>query len=149
MRIPCGSADARLPITRANYTRTFWARDAYGTPTYTNLYGAHPIYVNQKVGDNPTANGVFLLNSEGMDIKFPDGQYIEYNAIGGIADLFFFNGPTPGDVAQQATEVFGKPDEVPYWALGVSHRRGVAYTSSTAASMATKTSWRLPRSLRM
>lgn len=99
--------------------RTLWSRDSYGVPTYTNLYGAHPMYVNQKVGHKPSASGTYLLNSQGIDIKFPDdGKMIEYNAIGGIADLFFFNGPTPGQVAQQASQVFGPSKDVPYWSLG-------------------------------
>lgn len=113
-------ADARLPITRDNYTRTLWTRDAYGVPTYTNLYGAHPIYVNQKVGSAPDAHGVFLLNSNGMDVRFPQGEYIEYSILGGVIDLFFLNGPTPQAVAQQGTEIWGRPAEVPYWSLGVS-----------------------------
>jgi alpha-glucosidase (family GH31 glycosyl hydrolase) len=137
--------DPRLPIQRANYTRTLWTRDAYGTPSYTNLYGAHPIFVNQKVGANASANGVYFLNSHGMDIKFPNGgEYIEYNTLGGVVDLFFFAGPGPADVAKQATEVWGKPAEVPYWSLGVSWfytegstKSSVADVSSTAANMGT------------
>ena len=111
----------RLPISRDNYTRTLWTRDAYGVPSYTNLYGAHPIYVNQKVGNGSEAHGVYLLNSNGMDIRFPNGgDSIEYSTLGGVIDLFFLNGPTPADVARQATEIWGKPAEVPYWSLGVS-----------------------------
>ena len=111
----------RLPIGRENYVRTLWTRDAYGTPSYTNLYGAHPIFVNQKVGSNHSANGVYLLNSQGMDIKFPEGgQYVEYNTLGGIVDLFFLAGPQPADVARQASGVWGKTQEIPYWSLGVS-----------------------------
>lgn len=108
-----------LPIEDPTYVRTLWSRDAYGVPSRTNLYGAHPFYVNQKVGENPSASGAFLLNSEGMDIKFPgNGSYIEYDTLGGIIDLFFFNGPTPGDVAQQGSQVFGPSHMVPYWSLG-------------------------------
>lgn len=119
--------DARLPISRDNYTRTLWTRDAYGVPTYTNLYGAHPIYVNQKVGDEPEAHGVYLLNSNGMDIRFPDGgKSIEYSTLGGVIDLFFLNGPTPADVAKQGTEIWGRPAEVPYWSLGVCDTHGRA-----------------------
>ena len=133
----CNLTDGRLPISRDHYTRKLWTRDAYGVPTYTNLYGAHPIYVNQKVGDEPEAHGVYLLNSNGMDIRFPNGQAIEYSTLGGVIDLFFLNGPTPADVAAQATEIWGKPAEVPYWSLGVSERRSMADDSFIAANMAT------------
>jgi len=109
----------RLPIDQNNYTRTLWTRDAYGVPSQTNLYGAHPVFVNQRVGQNASANGVFFLNSHGMDVRFPEsGQYIEYSVIGGIVDLFFFAGPTPADVARQGSDVWGKAAEVPYWSLG-------------------------------
>lgn len=115
----CATTDTRLPIERDDYTRTLWTRDAYGVPTYTNLYGAHPVFVNQKVGQNASANGVFLLNSHGMDVRFPEaGRYIEYSVLGGIVDLFFFAGPTPADVARQGSDVWGKAAEVPYWSLG-------------------------------
>jgi alpha-glucosidase len=60
-----------------------------------------------------------------MDVKFPEaGKYIEYNSLGGIFDFFFFNGPTPGDVAKQGSEVWHPSKEVPYWALGVSRSDG-------------------------
>lgn len=108
-----------LPITEDNYIRTLWNRDAYGLPPRTNLYGSHPIYVNQKVGETPSASGTFLLNSNGMDVKFPEnGKYIEYNVLGGIADFFFLNGPTPGDVARQASQIWKPSPMVPYWSLG-------------------------------
>lgn len=108
-----------LPITEEGYVRTLWNRDAYGVPARTNLYGSHPIIVNQKVGENPSASGVFLLNSNGMDIKFPEqGKYIEYNTLGGIADFFFLNGPTPADVSRQAAAIWKPSPMVPYWSLG-------------------------------
>lgn len=108
-----------LPISQENYVRTIWARDSYGVPTYTNLYGSHPVYINQITGENPSAHGVFLLNSNGMDVKFPEGgQFLEYNVLGGIFDLYFFAGPTPAEASKQYVELIGKPAEAPYWALG-------------------------------
>ncbi|GMK58551.1 hypothetical protein CspeluHIS016_0505830 [Cutaneotrichosporon spelunceum] len=108
-----------LPIHEDGYTRTLWTRDAYGIPGRTNLYGSHPFYVNQKVGEHASASGTFLLSSQGMDVKFPNnGSEIEYNTLGGIVDLFFFNGPTPADVARQGSQVWGVSEPVPYWSLG-------------------------------
>ena len=58
-----------------------------------------------------------------MDIKINrtahDGQYLEYNAIGGIIDLHFLAGPSPFDVAKQAGELFGLPTMQPYFGLGL------------------------------
>lgn len=77
--------------------------------------------MNQKIGETPSASGVFFLNSNGMDVKFPNGgQEIEYNILGGVVDMFFLAGSTPADVARQGTQVWGVPAEVPYWSLGVS-----------------------------
>jgi len=55
-----------------------------------------------------------------MDIKIDnsDGQYLEYNALGGVIDLYFLAGPSPKDVSVQYSEVAGKPVMQPYWGLG-------------------------------
>lgn len=149
MDIHCDSFYS-LPIEMENYTRTIWARDAYGLPTYTNLYGAHPVFINQITGENPSAYGVFLLNSNGMDVKFPEsGRYLEYNVLGGILDLYFFAGPTPAEASKQYVQAIGKsrvlnpgyptnhlriaigfPAEVPYWSLGFHQCRSVRFTRS-------------------
>ena len=113
------SDDLRLNTT--NYTRTLWSRDAYGIPQGENLYGNHPVYFDHR-GENGT-HGVFLLNSNGMDLKInktsADGQYLEYNTLGGIVDLYFMAGPTPVQVAQQYSSVVGTPVMMPYWGFGV------------------------------
>ncbi|TKA61584.1 hypothetical protein B0A49_12264 [Cryomyces minteri] len=107
-------------LNSTNYTRTIWSRDAYTVPTGSNLYGNHPIYFDHR-GDLGT-HGVFLLNSNGMDIKInntaADGQYLEYNTLGGVFDFYFLAGPSPVQVAQQYSETVGKAAMMPYWGLG-------------------------------
>ncbi|TLD21839.1 Glycoside hydrolase family 31 [Venturia nashicola] len=107
-------------LNTTNYTRTLWSRDAYGTPPGTNLYGNHPVYYDHR-GASGT-HGVFLLNSNGMDIKInktvTNGQYLEYNTLGGIIDLYFLAGPTPKDAARQFGATVGLPVMQPYWGLG-------------------------------
>ena len=125
----------RLPTN--NYTRTLWSRDAFGVPSGTNLYGNHPIYFEHR---RTGTHGVFLLNSNGMDIKINEtessGTTLEYNVIGrstiqknsfqlmpplgGILDFYFLSGSTssPVEVAKQYAAVVGKPAEVPYWSFG-------------------------------
>ncbi len=92
-------------LNTTNYTRTIWNRDAYGTPPGTNLYGDHPVYFDHRNADGTHA--VFLLNSNGMDIKIDNanGQYLEYNTLGGVLDFYFVAGPSPVEVAQQYSEV--------------------------------------------
>ncbi|KAK7994138.1 hypothetical protein PG989_007519 [Apiospora arundinis] len=112
-------------LNDTDYTRTMWSRDAYGVPYGTNLYGNHPIYFDHRVGSG--THGVFLLSSSGMDIKInqtSDGkQYLEYNVVGGIIDLYFLAGPTPTKVSQQYAQVAGLPAMMPYWGLGLHQCR--------------------------
>lgn len=107
-------------LNTTDYTRTLWSRDAFGIPPGTNLYGNHPVYFDHR-GSSGT-HGVFLLNSNGMDIKInrteQDGQYLEYNTLGGIVDLYFLAGPSPKEVAQQYAGTVGLPAMMPYWGFG-------------------------------
>ncbi|KAF2722967.1 glycoside hydrolase family 31 protein [Polychaeton citri CBS 116435] len=108
-------------LNTTNYTRTIWTRDAYSLPEGENLYGAHPIYFDHRSSDgNAKTHGVFLLNSNGMDIYIDDtnGTYLEYNTIGGVLDFYFIAGPSPKDVAQQYAEIVQTPLMAPYWGLG-------------------------------
>ncbi|KAF8888302.1 glycoside hydrolase family 31 protein [Infundibulicybe gibba] len=103
-----------------NTTLTLWSRDAFGIPTGSNLYGNHPIYFEHRTTGT---HGVFLLNSNGMDIKLTEaatGTSLEYNVIGGVLDFYFLAGSTtdPTEVARQYAEIVGTPAEVPYWSLG-------------------------------
>ncbi|CDO71936.1 Glycoside Hydrolase Family 31 protein [Trametes cinnabarina] len=141
----------RLPTH--NYTRTLWSRDAYGVPQGTNLYGNHPIYFEHRTSGT---HGVFLLNSNGMDIKINDtegvGTTIEYNVIGGVLDFYFLAGSEtdPTVVARQYAEVVGAPAEVPYWSFGL-HQCRFGYqnfidvanviTNYSAASIPLETMW--------
>ncbi|OCK81184.1 glycoside hydrolase family 31 protein [Lepidopterella palustris CBS 459.81] len=108
----------RLPTT--NYVRTMWNSESPFIPRNSNLYGSHPMYFDHR--GNAGTHGVFLWNSNGMDIKIDnnptDGQYLEYNTIGGVIDLYFMAGPGPVDVSKQYAEVVGLPAMMPYWAFG-------------------------------
>lgn len=110
-----------MMLLTTDYTRTFWSRDAGMVPPGTNLYGNHPVYFEHRVKSNAT-HAVAFINSNGMDIKINNtkesGQYLEYNTVGGIVDLYFLSGPGPIEVARQFTGVSGKPAMMPYWGFG-------------------------------
>jgi alpha-glucosidase (family GH31 glycosyl hydrolase) len=94
-------------------TYTIFNKD--DTSTYSkNLYGTHPFYMEFRYGK---AHGVYLFNSNAMDVQLNDESLV-YNVIGGVIDVFFFVGPTPDDVMRQYQEVIGKPTLPPYWAFG-------------------------------
>ncbi|RDW90214.1 putative alpha-glucosidase [Aspergillus mulundensis] len=109
-----------LRLETNNYTRTLWNRDAYGLPSHTNLYGTHPVYYDHR--GSAGTHGVFLANSNGMDIKINktlDGkQYLEYNILGGVFDFYFFSGSTPKEASVQYAEVVGLPAMQSYWTFG-------------------------------
>ena len=91
-----------------NYSRTFWNVGDSFLPAGSNLYGDHPFYVEMRSG---VAHGVFLANSNGKDVKInrteAEGQYLEYDALGGVFDLYFLSGPSPSDVSQQYAGIVG------------------------------------------
>ncbi|KAH9477307.1 putative alpha/beta-glucosidase agdC [Psilocybe cubensis] len=99
-----------------NLTLTLWSRDAYGISPRSNLYGNHPVYFEHRTTGT---HGVFLLNSNGMDIKL-NSNSLEYNIIGGVLDFYFLAGSErdPTELARQYSEVVGLPAEVPYWSFG-------------------------------
>ncbi|EGG11657.1 uncharacterized protein MELLADRAFT_102419 [Melampsora larici-populina 98AG31] len=99
--------------------RTLWARDAYGTDEHTNLYGSHPVYFDHRPSGT---HGVFLLNSNGMDVSV-ESDFLQYDIIGGVLDLYFLSGPSPIEVAQQYSQIIGRPAMVPYWSLGFQQCR--------------------------
>nr|CAI5826996.1 unnamed protein product [Callosobruchus analis] len=81
-----------------------------------NGYGSHPFYLSMENSSN--SHGVFLLNSNAMDVILQPTPAITFRTIGGVLDLYFFMGPTPSDVVSQYTELVGRPFMPPYWALG-------------------------------
>lgn len=98
--------------------QTMWSRDA-ATPVDQNVYGTHPFHLEMRNGN---AHGVFLRNSNGMDVLITPKR-ITYKAIGGILDFTVFVGPAPTDVIDQYTEVIGRPHMPPAWALGFHQSR--------------------------
>ncbi|KAI8935342.1 hypothetical protein NX059_007927 [Plenodomus lindquistii] len=103
-----------------NYQRVLLNSESPNIPRLANLYGTHPVYFDHR-GDKGT-HGVFLLNSSPMniDIKQTNGsaQYLEYNTIGGVIDLYFLAGKQPAEVSKQYADVVGYSAMYPYWTFG-------------------------------
>ncbi|OTB06995.1 glycoside hydrolase family 31 protein [Hypoxylon sp. CI-4A] len=108
----------RLPTV--DYQRVLWNSESPFIPRLSNLYGSHPVYLDHR-GD-AGSHGVFLLNSNGMNININQtdvgDRFLEYNTIGGVLDFYFLAGPTPSDVSQQYAEVVGLPAMMSYWTFG-------------------------------
>ncbi|KAL5494211.1 hypothetical protein EMCRGX_G015495 [Ephydatia muelleri] len=104
----------RLPT---NITLTMFSQDNPPLPSPTeNLYGVHPFYL--VLEQDGCAHGVFLLNSNAMEVQLQSYPSITYRTIGGVLDFYFFLGPGPDQVIQQYTELIGRPYLPPYWSLG-------------------------------
>ncbi|CAN7939685.1 unnamed protein product, partial [Ixodes hexagonus] len=99
-----------------NWTRhVFFNRDVAPTAN-RNLYGTHPVYLGVE-GDGKS-HGVFLHNSNSMEVVLQPTPAATFRTIGGILDVFVFIGPTPAKVVQQFQNVVGLPAMPPYWGLG-------------------------------
>ncbi|XP_010016043.1 PREDICTED: lysosomal alpha-glucosidase-like, partial [Nestor notabilis] len=96
-------------------TLTLWARDVSPTESF-NLYGAHPFYLLMEEGGD--AHGVFLLNSNAMEVALQPAPGLTWRTIGGVLDFYIFLGPDPNMVIQQYQQVIGFPAMPPFWALG-------------------------------
>ncbi|XP_075760227.1 lysosomal alpha-glucosidase isoform X3 [Pelodiscus sinensis] len=104
-----------LPLS-TNWTRvTLWNRDA-APRLDANLYGSHPFYLAMEAGG--LAHGVFLLNSNAMDVVLQPHPALTWRTTGGILDFYVFLGPDPKSVVRQYLDVIGYPFMPPYWGLG-------------------------------
>ncbi|EFQ92396.1 hypothetical protein PTT_10509 [Pyrenophora teres f. teres 0-1] len=103
-----------------NYERVLLNAESPNIPNNANLYGTHPIYFDHR-GDKGT-HGVFLLNSSPMQINVKKADagynYLEYNTIGGVIDLYFMAGSKPADVSKQYADIAGYSAMYPYWTFG-------------------------------
>ncbi|XP_062874741.1 lysosomal alpha-glucosidase [Trichomycterus rosablanca] len=105
---------------------TLWNRDM-APHSDANLYGSHPFCLVQE-GDGH-AYGIFLLNSNAMEVALQPMPAVTWVTIGGILDFYIFLGPDPQSVVRQYHEVIGYAMMPPYWSLGF-HLCRWGYTSS-------------------
>ncbi|XP_007886783.2 lysosomal alpha-glucosidase [Callorhinchus milii] len=103
-------------ILDVNWRRlTLWNLDKAPDPR-SNLYGSHPFYLVME--EDGSAHGVFLLNSNAMDVLLQPSPALTWRTIGGILDFYIFLGPDPNSVVRQYMDIIGYPIMPPYWSLG-------------------------------
>uniref|UniRef100_A0A803VDE7 Alpha glucosidase n=1 Tax=Ficedula albicollis TaxID=59894 RepID=A0A803VDE7_FICAL len=121
---------------------TLWNRDMAPAP-HVNLYGSHPFYLVME--DDGSAHGVFLLNSNAMDVLLQPSPALTWRTTGGILDFYIFLGPDPKSVVRQYLDVVGFPFMPPYWGLGFHLCRwGYSSTHITRQVVANMTAARFP-----
>ncbi|CAN7938136.1 unnamed protein product, partial [Ixodes hexagonus] len=112
-----GLGEQWSPLRRAvNWTSYVFFNGGAPPGESMYLYGSHPFYLG--VERDGKSHGVFLHNSNAMEILVQPTPAATFRTIGGILDLFVFVGPTPAKVVQQFQNVVGLPAMPPYWSLG-------------------------------
>eukprot|EP00002_Diphylleia_rotans_P032675 TRINITY_DN687_c0_g10_i3.p1 TRINITY_DN687_c0_g10~~TRINITY_DN687_c0_g10_i3.p1 ORF type:complete len:536 (-),score=116.05 TRINITY_DN687_c0_g10_i3:219-1826(-) len=101
---------------RDSNTYTLFNRDQAASPDLINLYGSQPFYLDWRPS-KAAAHGVFLLNSNAMDVIIVNST-LTYKTVGGILDFSIVVGPEPETAIKQYHEVVGRPYFIPYWVLG-------------------------------
>uniref|UniRef100_A0A7N6FCY3 Lysosomal alpha-glucosidase n=1 Tax=Anabas testudineus TaxID=64144 RepID=A0A7N6FCY3_ANATE len=112
---------------------TLWNRDM-APHAHANLYGSHPFYIVQE-GDG-LAHGVFLLNSNAIEVMLQPTPALTWVSTGGILDLYIFLGPDAQSVIRQYLQVIGYPMMPPYWSLGFHLCRWGYTTTNTTWNVA-------------
>ncbi|KZT68499.1 glycoside hydrolase family 31 protein [Daedalea quercina L-15889] len=105
--------------------QTMWARDD-ADPVNENMYGSHPIYMEHRYNETSKkalSHGVFHFSAAGSDtlLATPPSSpvsLIQYRAVGGTLDFYFFSGPSPQDVIEQYGKLIGLPTWQPVFGLG-------------------------------
>ncbi|PKU28644.1 lysosomal alpha-glucosidase [Limosa lapponica baueri] len=121
---------------------TLWNRDMAPVPQ-VNLYGSHPFYLVME--DDGSSHGVFLLNSNAMDVLLQPSPALTWRTTGGILDFYVFLGPDPKSVVRQYLDVVGFPFMPPYWGLGFHLCRwGYSSTDITRQVVDNMTAARFP-----
>ncbi|CAD7690944.1 unnamed protein product [Nyctereutes procyonoides] len=98
-------------------TWPIFTRDQLPGDNNNNLYGHHTFFmcIEDETGKS---FGVFLMNSNAMEIFIQPTPVVTYRVTGGILDFYIFLGDTPEQVVQQYQELIGRPAMPAYWSLG-------------------------------
>ncbi|XP_061924131.1 sucrase-isomaltase, intestinal [Entelurus aequoreus] len=101
------------------YWRTWpiFTRDAFPNGGTHNLYGHYPFFLCLE-DDSGKSFGVFLMNSNAMEVTLQPAPAVTYRTIGGILDFNIVFGDSPEHVVQEFLELIGRPVIPPYWSLG-------------------------------
>ncbi|KAG7226089.1 hypothetical protein INR49_018700 [Caranx melampygus] len=98
-------------------TWPIFTRDAFPNGGTHNLYGHYPFFLCLE-DESGKSFGVFLMNSNAMEVTLQPAPAVTYRTIGGVLDFYILFGDTPEQVVQEFLELIGKPVIPPYWSLG-------------------------------
>ncbi|XP_064418118.1 maltase-glucoamylase [Latimeria chalumnae] len=102
---------------------TYWktwpifTRDGFPNGEMHNLYGHHTFFMCLE-GQSGMSFGVFLMNSNAMEVTLQPAPAVTYRITGGILDFYIFLGTSPEEVVHEYLELVGRPTMPSYWTLG-------------------------------
>ncbi|CAJ1065724.1 sucrase-isomaltase%2C intestinal [Xyrichtys novacula] len=98
-------------------TWPIFTRDAFPNGGTHNLYGHYPFFLCLE-DESGKSFGVFLMNSNAMEVTLQPAPAVTYRTIGGVLDFYIVFGDSPEQVVQEFLELIGRPVIPPYWSLG-------------------------------
>uniref|UniRef100_A0A8C2JQI4 alpha-glucosidase n=1 Tax=Cyprinus carpio TaxID=7962 RepID=A0A8C2JQI4_CYPCA len=98
-------------------TWPIFTRDAFPNGGTHNLYGHYP-YFTCLEDTSGQSFGVFLMNSNAMEVTIQPAPAVTFRTIGGVLDFYILVGETPEAVVDEFTKLIGRPFIPPYWSLG-------------------------------
>ncbi|XP_070761323.1 sucrase-isomaltase, intestinal [Enoplosus armatus] len=98
-------------------TWPIFTRDAFPNGGSHNLYGHYPFFLCLE-DESGKSFGVFLMNSNAMEVTLQPAPAVTYRTIGGVLDFYILFGDTPEQVVQEFLVLIGRPVIPPYWSLG-------------------------------
>uniref|UniRef100_A0A4X2LBD4 Maltase-glucoamylase n=1 Tax=Vombatus ursinus TaxID=29139 RepID=A0A4X2LBD4_VOMUR len=105
-------------------TWPIFSRDNTPNDGMTNLYGAQTFFLCLE-DTSGLSFGVFLMNSNAMEVALQPAPAITYRVTGGVLDFYVFLGNTPEEVVWEYLELIGRPLLPSYWTLGFHLSRWV------------------------
>jgi len=115
-----------------------WGTDQYAFGKHTDpLYKNVPFYIGLQ---NKTAYGIFFDNTFRSFFDFAHERHhvTSFWAQGGNMDYYFIYGPEVESVVSAYTELTGKPEMPPLWALGYHQCKWSYYPESNVKEIAAK-----------
>ncbi|XP_052438648.1 sucrase-isomaltase, intestinal-like [Carassius gibelio] len=98
-------------------TWPIFTRDAFPNGGTHNLYGHYPYFTCLEDASGQSF-GVFLMNSNAMEVTVQPAPAVTFRTIGGVLDFYILVGETPERVVDEFTKLIGRPFIPPYWSLG-------------------------------
>ncbi len=123
-------------LERRGLAMTNWNYDipAY-TPATDPIYHSIPFFLGMKSGK---FYGIFFDNTyrTSFDMGKESERYYSFGAEDGILDYYFFYGPGPKKVIERFTELTGRMNLPPKWAIGYQQCRWSYYPESKVRDIA-------------